>query len=172
MATSASQCPLPGGEPSVDSKPYNPNANTILLRFLSRAVDGQAAGATFACGGSVPISDTPSENLETKEQSSCPPVLIRWDVQRSDLPSKIVFPFEGDTGSTSSLNALLEACQPAIFGVGGRDILDECYRKAGKLDRPEFSTNFHPHGCEIVDCIDQILLPGTLENPQGFSIGP
>jgi hypothetical protein len=40
-------------------------------------------------------------------------------------------------------NALLEplvaSCQPATFGRNNEDILDESYRKAGKLDRSQFS---------------------------------
>ncbi|KAJ7650774.1 hypothetical protein FB45DRAFT_732613, partial [Roridomyces roridus] len=38
-----------------------------------------------------------------------------------------------------SLNA---ACQKATFGVGGKDVLDESYRKAAKMDANNFSLRF------------------------------
>ena len=52
---------------------------------------------------------------------------------------------------TKSFNDLLKACVPATFGLDGEDILDETYRKAGKLDRSQFSTDFRPHHYGIVD---------------------
>lgn len=59
----------------------------------------------------------------------------------------------------SSLDGLVAACAPATFGLGGEDVLDETYRKAGKLDRSQFAIDFHPHDYGIVDAISQILLP-------------
>jgi len=56
----------------------------------------------------------------------------------------------------------LEACNPATFGISGRDVFDEQYRKAGKLDVNRFSTIFHPHDYGIVDTISQVLLPSAL----------
>lgn len=43
---------------------------------------------------------------------------------------------------SSSCGALAAACQPATFGVEHEDVLDETYRKAGKMDRGEFSISF------------------------------
>jgi hypothetical protein len=37
---------------------------------------------------------------------------------------------------------LSDACQPATFGVNKEDVLDESYRKAGKMDVTDFATNF------------------------------
>lgn len=37
-------------------------------------------------------------------------------------------------------------------------MLDERYRKASKLDRSQFSIDFHPHDYEILDFIAQTLL--------------
>lgn len=36
------------------------------------------------------------------------------------------------------------ACQPATFGLNNRDVLDEAYRKAGKLDAGRFAWLFNP----------------------------
>ncbi|KAL8671579.1 MAG: hypothetical protein Q9168_003923 [Polycauliona sp. 1 TL-2023] len=122
------------------------NTNTSLLRRLSAAVNGEAATATFACGGSV---DCPSKDGTTKG------AVIRWDTDRD--PRKIYFPCSQD--STQSFEALVRDCQPATFGLDNRDVLDETYRKAGKLDNTAFSTNFHPHDYGIVDAVQQILMP-------------
>ncbi|KAL8948013.1 MAG: hypothetical protein Q9222_005764 [Ikaeria aurantiellina] len=121
-------------------------SNTQLLRNLSAAVNGQAATATFACGGSV----------EGR-------VTIRWDVDDHLQQLKIFFPLsEDDNTSQRALVELVQRCQPATFGVGNRDVLDEKYRKASKLDNTAFSSDFHPHDFGIVDAVQQILMPSTL----------
>ncbi|KAL2064514.1 hypothetical protein VTL71DRAFT_3651 [Oculimacula yallundae] len=51
-------------------------------------------------------------------------------------------------------------CLPATFGFNNRDVLDETYRKAGKLDAENFSTSFHPADFGVLDAIGQCLLPG------------
>jgi acyl-CoA synthetase (AMP-forming)/AMP-acid ligase II len=80
---------------------------------------------------------------------------------RFDTPAsvgKVIFPISTSSDS-SELEHLLRACTPATFGSGGKDILDETYRKAGKLDRANFSVDFHPHDYGILDAIAQTLLP-------------
>lgn len=153
------------------------NSNTALLQKLASAVDGHAATATFACGGSIPILDPSIGDIGPggpSAQSVVPPVTIRWDSNNSQVPdSKITFPLQDyDDLSRQLLDTLLHRCQPATFGVGGRDVLDEDYRKAAKLDTSDFSTNFHPHDCGILNSILQILLPSTIRGAQGIGIGP
>ncbi|CAD6590179.1 MAG: hypothetical protein ASARMPRED_004603 [Alectoria sarmentosa] len=148
------------------------DSNTALLQKLASAVNGHAATATFACGGSVPISDLSIGDFACSAQASVPPVTIRWD-SKDSKQSKIAFPLpHHDDVSLRMLDSLLRHCQPATFGVGGRDVLDEEYRKAAKLDTSEFSTNFHPHDCGILDSVEQILLPSTIRGGQGVGIGP
>ena len=57
------------------------------------------------------------------------------------------------------LAALAEACQPASFGIAQKDVLDESYRKAGKLECADFATQFCPY-TSIVDKIKGALLQG------------
>lgn len=57
------------------------------------------------------------------------------------------------------MQELLGACSPATFGSNGKDILDEEYRKAIKLDWSNFAVDFYPHDYGIVDAIAQTLLP-------------
>ena len=150
------------------------NTNTALLQKLATAVDGHAATATFACGGSVPIQEHSTGGFGPGTQNLIPSVTIRWDTGNSDIrQSKVAFPLlDHDNSSSQEFNSLLHHCDPATFGVGGRDVLDEEYRKATKLDASDFSTNFHPHDCGILDSIQQVLLPSTIQGGQGIGIGP
>ncbi|KAL8830788.1 MAG: hypothetical protein Q9170_005571 [Blastenia crenularia] len=147
------------------------NLNTILLRKLSTAVNGHAVIATFACGGSVPVVD---ENLlEPGKLAASPPAKLRWD---TDLQAKASItlppPQPEEAAFSAGIRALLQTCDPATFGVGGQDVLDEQYRKASKLDKSQFSTNFHPHDCGILDSVQQILLPSTIKGGLGIDVGP
>ena len=148
--------------------------NITLLQKLASAVDGHAATATFACGGSLPVLDLSTGRSGPDKQSLVPSVTIRWDPKKSyTTQSKVTFPLaDHDDVSRQMFNNLLHHCDPATFGVGGRDVLDEEYRKAAKLNASDFSTNFHPHDCGIMDSIQQILLPSTIKGGQGIGIGP
>ena len=126
-----------------DTSQFARNSNTQLLRRLSTVVKGQTA--TFACGGSVDLND-PLVNGGTSA------VTIRWGVDTPSELHKVSFPFSQDT---AGFEALLRKCEPATFGLEHRDVLDEGYRKAGKLDNTTFSTDFHPHDCGIVDAVHQ-----------------
>ena len=140
--------------------------NTNLLQKLSMIVNEQATAAIFACGGCVPLSDPTTCNPSREEQHTIPDVTLRWDVNPQSA-SKISFPLH----SQGKLQELLSQCQRATFGLDGQDVLDESYRKASKLDTSEFSTNFHPHDCGIMDSVQQILLPSTIDDRgQGLGI--
>ncbi|TRM62148.1 hypothetical protein BD626DRAFT_631325 [Schizophyllum amplum] len=56
------------------------------------------------------------------------------------------------------LNRLEEACQPATFGRDQKDVLDETYRKAGKMDLSHFSTHFDPSHAGILKLVQDELL--------------
>ncbi|KZT24053.1 hypothetical protein NEOLEDRAFT_1135586 [Neolentinus lepideus HHB14362 ss-1] len=51
------------------------------------------------------------------------------------------------------LQELAQACTPATFGRNNEDVLDESYRKAGKLDTSDFAANFFPLSCEDIVCV-------------------
>lgn len=153
--------------------PTPQNLNTLLLRKFSSNVNGHAATATFACGGSIPTSlhKTPSHPIPDPSHTTAPITL------RFDSPDKngniIAFPLPNHSiAEKQNLEDLRRASQPATFGLDGRDVLDETYRKAGKLDPGSFMTDFHPHDCGIVDSIAQVLLPGTVVGGKGVGIGP
>ncbi|KAI9873288.1 MAG: hypothetical protein M1830_000577 [Pleopsidium flavum] len=128
------------------------------LQLLSSAIQGEQATATFACGGTVTLRSTHDHDpAEEQKQLSCPPVILRWDSSEKNVARRLELPLS--PGHGSELNRLLEDCQPATFGLGGVDVLDESYRKASKLDNTRFSTNFNPYDYGIVDTISQILFP-------------
>lgn len=61
--------------------------------------------------------------------------------------------------SAEGLIALTEACDPAtFFGLGGKDVLDEAYRKAAKLDALKFAITFDPSRCGLASTIKNQLL--------------
>ena len=64
--------------------------------------------------------------------------------------------------SAESLTALTEACDPATFGLGGEDVLDETYRKAAKLDASKFAITFDPVRCGLISAIKDQLLQGNV----------
>lgn len=55
------------------------------------------------------------------------------------------FPVGEDTALQGSFHQLVKECEPATFGKGNKDVFDEEYRKAGKMDTENFCTNFTPY---------------------------
>jgi hypothetical protein len=70
-------------------------------------------------------------------------------------------PPEEEAGSPTDarLGQLVNDMTAATFGFGGKDVFDETYRKALKLDTSRFCTNFSPYEVGIIDVISQMLLP-------------
>lgn len=61
------------------------------------------------------------------------------------------------------LESLSSACTPATFGLDKQDVLDESYRKAGKMDTGQFSTQFDVQKMRLVDRVRAQLLEGEDE---------
>ncbi|KAH9886954.1 hypothetical protein C8Q73DRAFT_794985 [Cubamyces lactineus] len=64
--------------------------------------------------------------------------------------------------SSEELQHLAETCDPASFGIQQKDVYDESYRKAGKLDKGDFAINLSPDALGIVDAIRDELLVETV----------
>jgi len=62
------------------------------------------------------------------------------------------------------LASLEAACQPATFGVARNNVLDESYRKAGKMDASEFAAQFSPTSSGITEGIRKSLFGGQTNN--------
>jgi len=155
----AQPSPLPKGD-EVSTE------NTVtkdLLKEFRETMKTSHKDFVFACGGSIPIT-TPNktEKAPVEATASLDPVTIRWDPQdNTTLASQcsLTFPPEEPSTEDHPLSSLKTAMQAATFGLGGKDVYDETYRKALKLDNTNFSTSFCPYNAGIMDTISQILLP-------------
>lgn len=112
----------------------------------------------FRIDDNVPQVD--SKLKDAIHRMRCDPITIRWDSSVApNVSHKVMFPC-GDA-ERPSFEQLLKDCQPATFGRGGEDVLDESYRKAGKLDESAFCTNFNPHSLGIINTFGQALAPDS-----------
>jgi hypothetical protein len=162
-----------------------------VLKQLQSAIDGEAATATFACGGSIAVDfsevnkgptaknpDDGSLGLDLPEttasvNSETPtltPVSIYWSPEQNENAKRLSLPLDqSDSTSANALEQLVRDCAPATFGRGDKDVLDPEYRSAGKLDTDSFCTTFHPANFGILETIEQILLPSVNSSSKGNS---
>jgi hypothetical protein len=59
------------------------------------------------------------------------------------------------------LEQLAQACEPASFGLKQECVLDESYRKAGKMDPDCFSSKMDLSHTDLINIIRGYLLEGT-----------
>jgi hypothetical protein len=106
-------------------------------------------GGNWCVGGSIAVEgggDFPSSSVRV------PPIIIRFD-KPDGSTSKVQFPLV-EKRSGSGFQELLRACTPSALGRS------EGSERVGELDVQNFSTDFHPHDCGIIDTIAQTLIPG------------
>ena len=58
------------------------------------------------------------------------------------------------------LEQLTQACDPASFGVNEKEVLDETYRKAGKMDTERFALVLDLPQTDLITIIRDYLLEG------------
>ncbi|TFK66432.1 hypothetical protein BDN72DRAFT_823423 [Pluteus cervinus] len=100
------------------------------------------------------------------------PLYCNGVVRLDAKSSKIFYEKEDHTAgvlSVASANAtqledLNKSCLPATFGLSSKDVYDESYRKARKMDVENFAINFDLHAFGIIDAIRKELLEGP--NPE------
>ncbi|KAL1696784.1 hypothetical protein GGG16DRAFT_120995 [Schizophyllum commune] len=91
-----------------------------------------------------------------------------------DVPEDDLLLYFGDVGNAHCINlghatpdelaTLAAACQPATFGVNKQDVLDETYRKAGKLDNNKFASLLKLENYGLIDTIrDELLQEGAVD---------
>lgn len=101
--------------------------------------------------GTIPVV---SNLLDTTEDvvgdklraTACLPIDLRWDPNDGSALSsetKLTFPLEPNT--KKNLDRFTNDMAPATFGLGGKDVYDEPYRKVLKLDPTRFSSTFNPY---------------------------
>ena len=57
----------------------------------------------------------------------------------------------------AQLVTLAAACEPASFGIAKKDVIDESYRKAGKMDPSDFAMQFSPTSSGIMEGVRKSL---------------
>jgi hypothetical protein len=127
-----------------------------LMEQIRASLATHARSSTFVCGGSVPSEDIYDP----------PPVQVRYG--SNGLGSILNLP--GSQPSSKEFKNLLKVSLPATFARAGEEVLDEDYRKAGKLDRGNFTTDFCPYAAGIADTLTQMLLPQTVQSKHNRSI--
>ena len=86
----------------MNKAPSVPKVTTSLLKKLSAAVKGQAANATFACGGKISVISAEAEDVKRSEDLFSAPVIIRWDQTGQNSPGKITIPFPSPNSQADS----------------------------------------------------------------------
>lgn len=138
-------------------------AEASILKDIKASLATHARSATFACGGSIPIKVCTKTGGVTTSTS---PIQVRFG--KNGLGSTLNIP--GSDASSKEFKDLINVSLPATFARAGEEVLDEDYRKAGKLDRGHFTTDFCPYETGIVDTLTQILLPQTSQSKHVRSI--
>jgi hypothetical protein len=112
--------------------------------------------STYACGGTVLVG----KQTDQRQDNITEPVVIRWDA--GEVTNRLTLPFPPKTAKKTGnaiLQGLIDDMEPASFGFQGKDIVDDSYRKAVKLDTSAFATNFCPYKVGIIDTLGHALLP-------------
>lgn len=135
---------------------------------LTTTLAAEKSKSTFACGGKIGIVSDQSE-LTKEVQTSAEDKSL--DQSPISAPITIRFGPDGEgrtllsppTTDDGPFLKLLAACDPASFGIGGKEVHDEAYRKATKLDPADFCTDFCPYTSGIVNIVNQLLVPSIQE---------
>ena len=130
----------------------NGEVNDLFVSVCD-ALSEHAGQAVFAVGGKIGETAGSAENTLAHG-----PIAIRWDSGNWNQGCKVTLPLKEDASSPTAFTQLLEDAEPATFGVGDKEVLDETYRKAGKIDESKFSTNFNPYEFGVVDTVLQALV--------------
>ncbi|KAK1593710.1 uncharacterized protein LY79DRAFT_658873 [Colletotrichum navitas] len=131
---------------SEETAPVEAQPQEVERLFASvRAVLASGSdNAIFTIGGTVKGLASDSED------AAAPQVTVRWDSRDQAHGRKAAFPVQKTEEAQVAFARLVDDCQPATFGRNEQEVLDETYRKAGKMDETAFK-----HG--IIDTVLQSL---------------
>ncbi|UJO24235.1 uncharacterized protein CLAFUR5_13851 [Fulvia fulva] len=142
-------------------------AEASLLKELKSCLRLQSRKAIFACGGTVNFTpDNKQKAALANGIGGIPSIDLRFG--ESGKGMTLTLPIQTD--NSSQFTALLSACQPASFGRSNEEVFEEEYRKASKLDRTAFATNFCPYEAGIIDVVAQLLLSPSSQREHKRSI--
>lgn len=156
---------MSGISPAITSEPSK------VTSRVARELFGHLRESSFTCGGTIKIASPAASSSKSairtsrsrsRQHGSINSVTIRWDSPNST--EKLILPSKNGLQTLD----LMASAEPASFGYQGRNVIDESYRKALKLDPAKFSTSFCPYVSGIIDTIGQILLPKRSSSKQGI----
>ncbi|TPX67397.1 hypothetical protein SpCBS45565_g03829 [Spizellomyces sp. 'palustris'] len=113
-----------------------------LLRYVRLAFKDQKS--SFACAGAIKLQDP----IRIYYESNSPDSMESTTIRTMTLPN-------------NDLKELVDSCQPATFGVGTAEVMDESYRKALKMDANKFAISFQLSETDILHTVKQVLLPNS-----------
>lgn len=126
-----------------------------IFSQLQHLIEKECSKASFACGGSITISESPNASEKGNARSSAP-INLFWTSANNENVRKLTLPGEF---TESSVEQLAKNCALASFGRGEENVVDTDYRRAGKLDATQFASTFHPADFGLLENIEQILVP-------------
>lgn len=141
------------GRPKDDSENLNPQA---LLDGIQKTLCQGASEVLFSVGGKINLTnDTPPDAIHGKRD----PVRIYWTSGAGENhPRMMSFPTtEPRVATTEPLAQLLKDCEPATFGRGNQEVLDEDYRQASKMDVQRFASDYSPYENRVMEKVSQAL---------------
>jgi hypothetical protein len=128
-------------------------------RQLQTLIEKECSKISFTCGGSITIKEDSDPARKAHAQFS-DAVNLFWISSKDAAVHSMTLP---KPDSNSSIEQLASDCTVASFGKGDEDVVDPEYRRAGKLDKTQFASSFHPADLGIVENIEQILLPNIIK---------
>ncbi|KAK5238133.1 hypothetical protein LTR47_001226 [Exophiala xenobiotica] len=135
----------------------------IGVERLKEVIGGAETGAAFCCGGRIPIVLAGGTGTTPDNLTRSLPVVVRFDTAKGGTHKVI---FSGSAGpALFGVNYLVQQCQPATFGVGGREVHNQEPRKEVELDATQFSTNIDPYTLGILDIVSKTLLARSWPQP-------
>ncbi|KAJ5593578.1 hypothetical protein N7537_010482 [Penicillium hordei] len=145
-------CP-PMGTPNSKRRDQNPDPDG-LLRSIKDMLTHDSSEVLFSVGGKINLTSDPDTTHEKRD-----PVTFRWDSgPHGSHVKKISFPVvETQVAVTDSLAHLLKDCEPASFGRGNQELIDEGYRQASTLDIQKFSSDYSPYDNRVMEKVSQAL---------------
>ncbi|CAG7952459.1 unnamed protein product [Penicillium salamii] len=117
-----------------------------------------AKSASFVCGGLISVQNDGPAN----DHGLASPIKVYWCKGEDNPTRQLTLPLCHNINSkdaSDNLRHLVNDCEPATFGKGQEDVLDPQYRKAGKLDPQQFTSSFHLSDFQILENVEQVLLP-------------
>ncbi|KAJ5934542.1 hypothetical protein N7466_004089 [Penicillium verhagenii] len=142
------------GSPAEDGTEPNSSPED-LVQSIQEIFARSSSDILFSVGGKIDLTSATTQTTHEKRG----PVTIRWDSgpEGSHL-RKISFPHDEKKAAMSdSLEHLLKDCEPATFGRGSQEVLDEDYRQASKMDIDKFCSDYSPHDSRVMERIGQAL---------------